>query len=423
VDNKFLANLGFSTVAKFAIALLGFGTQVLLSRLLEKSEFGIISTLGAFTSYFALMADYSTSTVTQTDILKEKEKAAEHYHVYVNAKTLTTLVAIVLFIFFSYILDYAGNRTILLLLAFSIPLTAFVTMPQVLLVSFNGFKTFSTLMLITAFLNCLIQGIGIWLHPAKETYFACLVGGNLAALGVNYWVIGRRFPMVFKWNRTGWDPILALLRKSTPILMGSFFYLLFYRINTIVLERMSGAEAVAEYNLAWMIGNNVMELCWTQFIIIYYPKMVELFGGDKVRLLGQLRKVTIAFFLFFAFTMFVTHFLGAWIFTSIFGEKYAASAKLFEFMLPSLFFTVVFALYYRVLIILEKQTLYMVLMAAGSIVNLGLGLVLIRRYGNYGALGANFAAQFLVSLIIYFFAIRYTRKAVQATQDGVGSKH
>ena len=410
MDNKFISNLGFTTLAKILIAGLGFGTQVLLSRLLSKSEFGLISTLVAFGSYFALLADYSTSSIAQTNILKEMNKAEEHYHIYVTTKAITTLGALVLFIILAFLLGYASNKLILSFMAISIPLTALIIMPQVLLLAFSKFKIYSALLLTTSVINFVFQGFGLWLKPSKENYFFFLILGNIIAVLINYWIIGKQLPIIFKWKKASGKQIWILVCKSTPLLMGSFSYLLFYRANSILLEKMSGSETVAEYNLAWMIGNNVVELVWVQFILIFYPKMVELFQTDRNRLIVQLRKVSLFFFGFFFASILITHFIGEWIFTLIFGSKYGHAAIVFELMLPSLFLTIIFALYYRLLIILGRQTVYLTLMVSGSIINLGIGMIVIRKYGSFGALGANFTAQLIVSILIYYFSVRYTRK-------------
>jgi len=68
---KFAKDLSKTTSSKIVSVLIGFALKIIVVRLLTKEDFGLIATLTSLNVYFSMLADFSTHSITQRDIIKD----------------------------------------------------------------------------------------------------------------------------------------------------------------------------------------------------------------------------------------------------------------------------------------------------------------------------------------------------------------
>lgn len=405
--SKFLKDVGKTTSAKIITVLIGFALKVIIIRLLTKEDFGLIAVLMALSSYFDMMADFSTHTITQRNIVKEKENYKEYYHIYVNTKFITLGISTLLFIITSYLLGYFEHTIIMSIIIVNMIFGVLSTFPRVLMESFEQFGIYSKVMIYVSVINLLIQTSLVYIFQSVESLFVALFFTALSSMYLYYRFVGVDFKVIYSFQSVEWLKIKELLQDSFPLFAGSFFYLLYYRIDTIMIEKMVGLEAAAEYSLGFGMADQVLEILWVQFIIVFYPKMIQMYQESKELLSRRLFQVSLILAIVFGVIFFVSINIGEYVFGFVFGAQYEYSGYIFSWTIVSMFFTALFSLYYRVLVIANKQTLYLYLMIFGATVNFILNLYFIEVYGSFGAVLTTLIVNIIIASICLFFSNMY----------------
>jgi O-antigen/teichoic acid export membrane protein len=407
--SKFIKDVGQTTSAKIITVLIGFALKIIIIRLLTKEDFGLIAVLTTLSSYFGMMADFSTHGITQRNIVKQKENYKEHYHIYVNTKLITLSISTFLFIITSYVLGYFEHTLIMSIIVVNMIIGALSTLPKVLMESFEQFGMYSKIMIYVAVINFVLQTIFVYYFKSVESLFVALFLTALSGAYLYYKFVGIEFKVISSFKKVEWLKIKYLLKDAFPLFAGSFFYLLYYRIDTIMIEKMVGLESAAEYSLGFGMADQVLEILWVQFIIVFYPKMIYMYQESKELLKKRLAQVSIILVLVYGFIFFISINMGEFIFGFIFGNQYESSGFIFSWAIMGMFFTALFSLYYRVLVIANKQTVYLYLMMFGAGLNFILNLYFIDLYGNIGAVWTTL----IVNSIVAFYVIIYSSKILK----------
>ena len=186
-----------------------------------------------------------------------------------------------------------------------------------------------------------------------------------------------------------------------------------------MVERIVGLDAAAEYNLGFSMADQILEIFWVQFIIVFFPKMITMYENSIKELKKRMNQVVVILLLVYSILFCISILEGERIFSLLFGVQYQKSGIIFTWVIVAVFFTSIFALYYRLLIIANKQHYYLYLMLLGSVLNFILNLIFIPEYGNYGAIVTTIA----VNVIIAFIAVRKGTKIMERNYAKYTSSH
>ncbi|WP_066351125.1 oligosaccharide flippase family protein [Aliarcobacter skirrowii] len=409
--SKFVKDVGKTTSAKIITVLIGFALKIIIVRLLTKEDFGLIAVLTSLSSYFTMMADFSTHGITQRNIVKEKDNYKEHYHVYVSTKLITLSLSVFLFAVTAYILGYFEHTIIMTIIIINMIFGVLSALPKVLMESFEQFGLYSKIMIYVAVINLVLQSSLVYIYQSVESLFVALFFTALSSMYLYYKFVGIDFKVIYNFQSVEWVKIKDLLKDSFPLFAGSFFYLLYYRIDTIMIEKMVGLEAAAEYSLGFMMADQVLEILWVQFIIVFYPKMIKMYQESKELLNRRLNQVSLILLVVYSALFGISYGVGEYMFGLVFGEQYIYSGYIFTWIIVGMFFTALFSLYYRVLVIANKQTVYLYLMMFGALANFLLNLYLIDIYGSFGAVLTTLFVNITIALISIFLATKELRIA------------
>jgi len=240
---------GFARVsAQTIFFVLRVGTLMVLARLLDPKEFGLVGMVTAFTGVLNLFRDFGLSTAT------------------VQRATVTDEQISTLF----WINVAAGAILGLLLSAFAPVISSFYHEPRLFWV---------TIVLATGFL---FNGVGVQ-HSAllqRQMRFTALamtqvislvvstaLGIGLAVAGYGYWalvVMSVTLPLVSTacfWLATSWIPgsprrnvgLRPLLRFGGTVTLNSLIIYLAYNLDKILLGRYWGAEVLGLYGRSYQI--------------------------------------------------------------------------------------------------------------------------------------------------------------------------
>jgi len=193
-----------------------------------------------------------------------------------------------------------------------------------------------------------------------------------------------------------------LLISSSPLILSSVFYVIYTKLDIIMIESLSNSEQVGYYAVA----NKLSEVWFfipTIIISSFYSEIIELRNNNyekfKIRILELM---TVLSFLSVAIIVFFL-FFSKQIIVYFYGLEYVSSVEIFNIHIWScliVFSAVVSGVWY-VANDLQKYTFYRT--GAGALVNVALNFILIPIYGGLGAayatLGAKLLASYLMNLM------------------------
>lgn len=376
-----IARVGAQTVF-FALRI---AALMILARLLDPRDFGLVGMVTAFTSVLNLFRDFglSTATVQRADISDEQ---------------ISTLFWINLLV----------GGVLTLLLAVMAPIVVrFYHEPRLFWV---------TIALATGFL---INAAGVQ-HSAllqRELRFTALaviqiialavstaLGIAAALLGYGYWslvVLSITLPLVSTiayWIVASWIPgkpqksagILPMIHFGGSVTLISLIVYVAYNLDKVLLGRFWGAEALGIYGRSYQIINIPTDNLNSAVGEVAFAALSRL-QSDPVRLRNYfLKGYTLVLALTVPITCVIGLFPGDLVFT-ILGSKWSAAIKILQLLAPTiLIFAIINPLGWLLFAMgMVKKSLKIALVLAPVVI---IGYTIGLRYGSNGvALGFSIA--------------------------------
>jgi len=229
---------------------LRIGSLMVLARLLDPKDFGLVGMVAAFTGVLNLFRDFglSTATVQRVDVTDEQ------------VSTLFWINVLV------------GVALGILLMAMAPVVVAFYHEPRLLWVTiilassfvFNGFGVQHTALLERQMRFTALATIDI-----IALVISTFLGIGLALAGAGYWALvaaAVSLPVITTfslWQTTGWMPgrprsqvgLGSLMRFGGGFTLGNLIVYIAYNLEKVLLGRFWGPEAVGLYGRAYQLVN------------------------------------------------------------------------------------------------------------------------------------------------------------------------
>lgn len=389
-----------------ASILLSLAASVILARYLGREKMGQYGALYAYLMLYSWLATFGLEQILAREAAKSRAEASDIFFTGSVVGTALGLVSIAILFIVAPAFGYSGNMRLLLLIAAidsqllpPIRLSGIVfqvDMRQWYAVSIGLIRQFLWLIAI-AFL-ALGKAAFIWVIVART---AC---GIIEALITLFLTLQRKF-LTRPWSFS-FDRARKLLRYGFPVALSVVAGGIYQRIDQVMLHRMTGDQALGPYVVA--------------------VQMAELFSALPIALMGSLfpalsqvagqtdlfqRYLGISYRLLFTVVFGVCAVLTPIALPLVllfYGRQFELSAGLLIVLIWSevpIFFGVVLS---TGLVAANLQRYLPVATIAGALVNIGLNLIAIPRWG---ALGASWATviSYAVASIFVFLLFRPTR--------------
>ena len=261
----------------------------------------------------------------------------------------------------------------------------------------------------------------------EPAYYLLAFGLGSLVQGVAVYVWARRrvqvrFDATRKERRRLWS-------ESWPAGIALTMAAVYYHIDTVMLRPMVGEVAVAHYGAAYRLMGFVL-MVPVLFSQVIFPVYSRLWGKGPAALRPVFENTTAFLLGLGVLVPPVVWVVRADVMALIFPPEYAAGAQSLGIL--SIAIVLVFGAYPHVLALLAagEQRLMMVLSTAGALLNVGLNLVLIPRFGIEGAAWATVATEaFILGTTAWavrsktglmFPPLRLARPIVCAAASGLG---
>lgn len=223
---------------------------------------------------------------------------------------------------------------------------------------------------------------------------------NLVALGVNLFIVYRRFPhpsWKFKWR--DWIPQLG---SMLPFVFIGVFYTIEYQVDTLILAQIQGADAVGIYTAATAILYGLL-LLPQAYRTAVFPVLSRLYLTQRERFVWAYQK-SFKYMLLMAIPLALTIGLIAYpLIQGLYTSTFVAAASVLQLLLIVFVVNMVNVPGARVLIVANRQRWVAPLQGGSMVLNIGLNLWLVPALGVMGAAWARVGsavAYFVVTSIL-----------------------
>jgi O-antigen/teichoic acid export membrane protein len=254
IRQKVFSGLRWSTGAKFGAQLISWACTLVVMRLLEPRDYGLMAMSVAFVSFCTLLNEMGLgAALVQTRELTERMLRQVFGAVLVLNGALFLLLALgapLIAMFF----DEPRLKVFVPVLAFQFPLFAFFVVPDALLAREMDFRRKAIVELIATVLSALTTLAGALLgHGVWALIAGALVFPLVRVIGLNRIVSYPKRPL---FDFRGFSP---LARFGGLVSVERVLWYLYSRADVFIIGKLLGAQALGFYSVAMHLASLPME--------------------------------------------------------------------------------------------------------------------------------------------------------------------
>jgi O-antigen/teichoic acid export membrane protein len=371
---------------------------LVVSRQLGPALFGIFSFLTAVVVSANCFSNLGLDTWMVREVTKTPSQGQQYLSNIIGLKIGTSVVTIVL-VFLVFRTTSLPQTTLSLLWVLSISLL-FNTISQTLWHYGNCFKEFFYHSVLWAASNMIKAGTGISLvllfHELEPLIWG-IVAAEAIALIISFCVIRNRFgAFVPEFQFMVWKNFLV---RSTPIAMGMIFSVLYFRLDIVMLQLMTGEKTVGFYSAAYRLFEVAVVLPHS-FMLVLFPTLVEEYHSDQSQFKSRFKKVLVLYSLIGGGIALVLWSLSHAVIRTMYGDKFLLSADILEVLSWAILLFFINFLLSNLLIASGLEKIIAWNLVGATVLNISLNLIWIPNYGAIGAAWATLFCEFgLIALL------------------------
>jgi O-antigen/teichoic acid export membrane protein len=391
-------NAGAIAVARILSSGAQFGWQLILTRALGESLFGVYGTAGSLYAIGVTIMAFSMSMIVIRDVARRPELSGRYLSVVLMIQTVLALVAYV-----GINAAAQGYDEVVRAYVGIAGLSLFIDMVGNLsydqLLAQEKMVTISVVEVAQIFIRIGLAGLALWAgYGLLGVYVATIVSG--IGRSVALWLLLRRsgvrpqFPVDRQLART-------LLINCAPLALASLINMTYIQIDRLLTSGMLTLADTSHLTAAQVIIMGVVEVLSTTILIAVYPMMARAYRGDGQDTLFRFMVEKLAFFTLLiglpiglVFTLF-----AAEITVPLFGANFLDVAPVLRVLIWYAVVTMVVNVFAQAFMTQNRQRRWVVIRVGGLVLKLALSLLLLPRIGVVGAAAATLLAEGLILVL------------------------
>ncbi|MGN6113741.1 MAG: flippase [Luteimonas sp.] len=399
VARQILANSAWMVTDKFLRAVLALPVTLWVARYLGVDEFGRLSYATSFVMVFAVLAAIGLDSQLIRDLVKSRHPRNVVLASGFVLKSAGSAVAFVLAVASALVVDPRRGTDLVLVVVFA---AAMLLQPFDVVDYWFRARSQSRKAVVaklSGFVAGLLARIGVILAHGDIVDLA-LVSVAEAAIGAVGLVAmyyrgehdGGRFAASGRYMRD-------LLQRSWPLLLSALAIVLYMRLDTLMLQHMSGPEAVGIYAAATRLS----EVWYALPVIVAtaaFPSLVHSHDESEAKFRGNMRRLYFWFAWMAVAVALPVSVASGWLVPVLFGPAYQPASVVLAIHVWSCVAVYLGVASGQFLVIKNLQGISLYRTALGLGCNVVLNLLLIPGYGPAGA-----ALATLVSYTVATFSL------------------
>jgi O-antigen/teichoic acid export membrane protein len=377
---------------------------LILARELDKTHYGLIATVFAFTnilnSFFDLGFGYYFQREAGAEDLQQKLESAISFR----------LLLMVLFVVVMFIYLYSNlsiDPVIIGIIGLLTYLSGFNLILNSVLYGKNKYKK----SFMGFLLSRIIFAVLIIIFYLMKVQHNLILGALLVSVIIHLGILLKylREEKLDLHLRFDFRVLKKILNSSIPIGMGLIFVLIYDRLDILIIEKFLSFEAVAVYSIAYSLYKVPTIISG----VILTPVFTDL--SNSYSLNNKIEKhevllVSLILLIISVSAILLVNIFGEEIILFFYSSKYSFSIpylKYLVFALPGLFFNNLTGVIGNSI---RKEKIPMISAGAGAVVHIMINVLLIRFYGLWGAVAATIISEYFVFGLQFIFLLKHNFK-------------
>lgn len=403
-SQNMLTNLLFSALSWLSNSAL-LVVLILAARFLGDEVYGQFAFAFSLVALFETATDFGMKDYVVREMARRPDQRAGLLAEAMALKAGLSVLTIGALVSMALTMDLRPDvRLAVLLLTVAMVAKSFKLLFRQVLVAHERFKRESFLVVADRVLVLVATTVALLVTPALLPFTVSFAVAGVLALGVTFFGTDRAL-RGFR-GRVSWSSIVGLLKRSLPFGLTAGMFLLYLRLDTVMLSRMRNDAEVGWYSAAYRL---VEGLIFVPMILQYvlFPRLsvVHLESRSKVEML--LRKACRHLIAAGLPIAAIGILLAGPVVHAVYGAQYAPATPALQILLlslPLMFLSSTLRVAHNAV---NQPRVPLVAATLGVIVNVGSNLVLIPRYGHLGTSWSTVAAE--VVLLGYMAIALHTR--------------
>lgn len=393
---KVIGNTGWLFADKVVRMGLGLLVGVWVARYLGPSQFGLLNFAGSFVTLFSAVALLGLESI----IVRELVRAP------VNKEELlgTTFFLRLLsggFSFAAAMLAISIIRpqepTTHILVALSGGLLIFQAFDVIDLWFQSEVRSRYVVMAKNgAFLLSAALKVALVLAGARLVAFAAANFLEIALGAVGLIIVYRmNGEFIFRWRARS-AKVRELLKESFPLLLSGIVFMVYLRVDQVMLGQMAGDREVGVYAAAVRVAE-IWYFIPVAVVSSVFPNIIKARESDEGEFYRRLQRLyNLLAFMGYAVAVPVT-FLAGWIIRLLFGDSYVAAGPMLAVLVWAGLFANLAVARNAFLLSMNWTRILFLMSLAGAFSNILLNIMLIPRFGGVGAALASIISYWIVA--------------------------
>lgn len=388
------------------------GVEVGVQNAVGAEGYGLYFSLYNFTLLFYMVLDMGTANYNNRNIAQNSQLLDKHLSHYI---TLRLLLGVAYFVVIYAVALIIGYRDYSLRLLFWIGLNQFLSVFLLYVRSnisaLQMFKTDSVISVTDKLLMILFCGLLLWGRvidqPFRVEWFVwsqtvAYVITIAIALGI---VLRKAKLKRLSWNRTFF---IAILKRSFPYALITLLMACYYRMDSVMLERMLPAGVGAAQSGIYASAFRLLDVL-TMISYLFSVILLPLFAKMLKQKDDVVPIVRTSFSLLFLFSVSAVTILFVYaqpVMQMLYTAHVAESTAVFRLIIFGLIPISMNYLFGTLLTANGSMKQLNIIAAIGIVINVTVNLLLIPRMQACGSAVASFCTQFVVSVLQFVLAMR-----------------
>lgn len=403
MSDRLAKNALYLTIASVGQKLLSFGYFLVIARFLQPERTGVYAVALSLVTIFAVVADFGTPSIVIREVARRPEEALPLVRRALAVKIPMTALAIVLAVFASYLLGYApAERNLIIFAAGVLACDSISVFFYGVLRGLHRLEYEAVGMMMGQLITLVVGLIALAVHPTLPMLILALTVGSLSNAVLSSIQVVRRLgwkALMPAWTTEG---IRAVLKEAWPFFLAAAFVKVYSSLDLQFLKWFFGNTVAGLYSVAYKF-TFAFQFLPLAFVAALYPGMSALVGKKDNEGLGRLFESATRYLLLLAVPLAFGLSLVAEGMVALLGSEYAAAVPVLRVMpfvlLPSFLDFPIGSL----LNAAGRQRTKTMIFGVTLVLNFLLDLLLVPKFGMYGAIAGSFVSLcFLVAIGMYF---------------------
>lgn len=387
-------NMSWMTGYKIIYGICAFLWTIILARYLGAAAYGILSFAIAFTNLTKILLNLGTDKYLTREIARYKERLPKFINNIIPLKLLLS-VFLIIFTFLVLVLLGYNRTTIIVTLILSINLIVLI-FAETFVSIFQAHEDMKYQSIGGIIFGILILVGAIIAVIFKQDVIKVAIVYLIASIFYLLFMLGE-YLIKFELPKLEFDTkfMIETVKKSIPFGLTSFFYLVYFSIDMVMISYIIGDYATGIYRSAYNLINMFTTL-YTVYSFVIFPVMSKFFVESK-NLLKKGYEQSVKYLLIFSLPLCMGVFLYAKpILDLIYSNKYALATEPLQILIWTVPFLFVNGAATLLLNSINKEVKVTKIYIIAASFNIALNLILIPLMSYKGAAIATVVSSILV---------------------------